>query len=138
MTAIKTYTVPCWTLVQPDGRNVSEFEPHFDTEQQALDAAKTYTDDGITPTPKRLDQICSTATAACGYEYDEGGEGVEHWADADQLRDHLLVLDYRPGPDGSLRCPADMDCDECNGLPDAPDPRPMPGQIALLGEEATS
>lgn len=113
--AITTYTEPCWTLVRPDGGDVSEFEPHFDTETQATEAASRYTDAGVVPLPKRLDQLCSVATAVCGYVYDEEGEGQEHWASAEELHAHLLTVDWRDLPDGQMHCSADPGgCDECD------------------------
>lgn len=138
MTAITTRTEPCWTLIHADGRpaGFEDSEPHFDSKADALKAAPTYGDVDIPdPTPKVLAGLCSTATLACGYCYDENGEGVEHWDSADQLRTHLLNEGYRPGENGSLRCPAGHDCDECDGLPDAPDYTPLPGQFALIPEE---
>jgi hypothetical protein len=118
--AITTYAEPCWTLVRPDSANVSEFEPHFDTEEQALEAVQRYTDAGVAPTPRRLGGLCSIATAACGYVYDEDGEGQEHWTSAEELHAHLLTVDWRDLPDGSMRCPAEPgDCDECDMVENA-------------------
>jgi hypothetical protein len=136
MTAITTRIEPCWTLVHADGSPVSDIVPHYDTEADAVKAAGTFLlDPDQTLSPKLLDGLCSTAVLACGYRYDESNECVEHWPSADQLRDHLLKLGYRLGPDGSLRCPADMGCDECDAMPGAPDYTPLPGQLDLLGGE---
>lgn len=115
--AITTYTEPCWTLVRPDGANVSEFEPHFDTEEQARGAIGRYTDAGVAPSPQRLAGLCSVATAACGYVYDEDGEGQEHWPSAQELHDHLLTVDWRDLPNGQMRCSADPGaCDQCDEI----------------------
>lgn len=140
MTAIVTRTEPCWTLIHADGRpaGFEDSEPHFDSEADALKAAPAYGDvDMPDPTAKVLDGLCSTATLACGYRYDEDDEGVEHWTSPDLLRDHLLNDGYRPGADGAIRCPASHDCDECDALPDAPDYTPLPGQLALIPEETS-
>lgn len=134
MSAITTYTEPCWTLVRPDGGNVSEFEPHFDTEAQALEAAKRYVEDRQpVPTPRVLDGCCSVATAACGYVYDEDGEGQEHWSSAEELHAHLLTVDWRDLPGGDMHCSADPGaCDECDALIPPPAPAQLPGQLDLI------
>lgn len=137
MTAIKTYSEPCWTLVRADGGNVSEFEPHFDTEAQAREAANHYTDAGVTPAPQRMTGLCSVATAACGYVYDEDAEGQEHWTSAEELHAHLLTVDWRDLPDGQMRCSADPgECDECDALIPAPTPDELPGQLDLISGES--
>lgn len=140
MTAIITNADPCWTLVRPDGSNVSDFEPHFDTEAQAAEAAKRYLTDGEpTPKPDRLAGPCSIATAACGYVYDEDGEGQEHWASAEELHAHLLTAEWRDLPGGEMHCSADPgECDECDALVPPPVPAQLPGQLDLIsGAEAT-
>lgn len=135
--AITTYTEPCWTLVLPDGENVSEFEPHFDTEAQAIGAANRYTDAGIRPTPQRLDGLCSVATAACGYVYDEDGEGQEHWSSPEELHAHLLTVDWRDLPAGQMHCSADPGaCDECDEATPPPVVPEIPGQLDLINADS--
>lgn len=140
MTAITTYTEPCWTFVRPDDDNASEFEPHFATEVQALEAVKYYTVEGKPPwTPKRLSGRCSIATAACGYVYDEDGEGQEHWPSAEELHAHLLTADWRDLPGGEMHCSADPgECEDCDALLPSPAAPELPGQLDLIsGAEAT-
>lgn len=131
--AIKTYTEPCWTLVRADGGNVSEFEPHFDTKAQAEQAVGRYTDAGVTPVPRQMTGLCSVATAACGYVYDEDAEGQEHWTSAEELHSHLLTVDWRDLPNGQMHCSADPDrCDECDALVPEPPATELPGQLDLI------
>ncbi|GAA0583171.1 hypothetical protein GCM10010172_80260 [Paractinoplanes ferrugineus] len=117
----------CWVLTYPSGP--SEFEPHYDTEDKALKAAAEDDNDNR-GTPKRLDQPCATATSACGYSYDED-EFVEHWPDAGELKQHLRGLDYRFLGDGTLLCPAGVDCDECDALAPAVVEPELPGQMSI-------
>jgi len=126
MSGITVNDTPCWILTY---NRDAEFEPHYDTEAKALEAAADDDEDnrGV---PKRLDHPCSLAQTACGYQYAED-EFVEHWPDADELKQHLLGLDFRLLRDGTLLCAADFDCDECNILaPKALLPE-LPGQLTI-------
>lgn len=137
--AIETRTEHCWTLVRANGENVTEFQPHFDSEAKALEAASAYTDAGVLPTPLRLDALCSVATAVCGYVYDEEAEGQEHWKSAEELRAHLLTVDWRDLPDGQMHCSADPgECDECDAATPPPAPVQLPGQLDLISGEAVA
>lgn len=118
----------CWILTYPRER---EFEPHHDTEAQAIKEAEGDDDDnrGV---PKRLDHVCSVATTVCGYRYDEDGDyGIQHWPDPDDLKTHLLGLGYQFTGDGSLLCPAENDCDECDALQPAVVPPEILGQMTI-------
>ncbi|MFI5934759.1 hypothetical protein [Actinoplanes sp. NPDC051494] len=134
--AISTYPEPCWTLVRADGRPVGpdDAEPHFDTEAQALAAVASWHDeDRPDPTPKRLTGLCSIATAACGYIYDEDDNGQQHWQDAQELHAHLLTVDWSDLPNGEMRCSADSGaCEECDGLIPPLANAVIPGQLDLL------
>lgn len=128
MPGIVTLDHPCWILTYPRER---EFELHHDTEAQALkDAAED--DDDNRGIPKRLDHVCSVATTVCGYQYDEDGDyGTQHWPDPGDLKTHLVALNYRFTGDGSLLCPAENDCDECDALQSAVVPPEIPGQMTI-------
>lgn len=140
MTAVITNTEPCWTLVRPDGTNVSEFEPHFDTEAQAAEAALRYrTGIVLDEVPQRLNGPCSIATAACGYVYDQDGEGQEHWASAEELHAHLLTAGWRDLPGEEMHCHSDPGvCEECDALIPAPVPAQLPGQLDLISGAAVA
>jgi hypothetical protein len=115
----------CWMILNPDGTPNTElfFEdqtPHFGTLKDAVAAAfpNTYdeTDDERPPMPDvrptELPEPCWTATAACGYRYDEeGDEGVVHFANRDEAATAVLGNDWRVR-DGVLLC-SDKHCEEC-------------------------
>jgi len=119
MTAITVNAEPCWIVTHADGSpsGYEDEEPHYATEDEARKAAAdiTYADDPV-PVVKRLDNLCPSATAACGYRYDEDGEGVQHWPDtAEAFRVYLTgTADWREGSGGSLLCPAEHGCEECD------------------------
>lgn len=142
MTAITVLDRPCWTLVQADGTEVDydDTEPHFHSEAHARQSAEFYRRDSEPlPAPREVDGRCATATMECGYRYDEDGDGNQCWPSADNLREHLIGDGYRPLPDGGMRCPARMGCDECDAIPDPPvAPTELPGQLALDGAAVTS
>ncbi len=131
MTGIAAGTEACWALNHHTG-DPADGE-HYDTKDAALAAAADHIkhDDPI-PALVQLPRPCFTATLACGYRYDEDDSWVEHWQSADALRSHLLKAGHRPGPDGTIRCPAGYGCVDCDALPDVPDYSPLPGQLDLL------
>ena len=135
ISAITTRTEHCWVVVKADGRPVGyeDSEPHFDSEADAIEALPGFAVEGDpAPVVKRLDALCSSAVAACGYVYDEEGEGVEHWPSAEDLHAHLLTLDWRDLPDGQMHCSADPGvCDECDVLTPTPTGPEIPGQAEL-------
>jgi hypothetical protein len=138
--AITQYEGKCWRLEYADGKPVNEFDPHFDSEEAALAAAPRYTDPDhkAVPVPVQEPDGCFVAESACGYVYDEQGEGIEHWDSAEDLLRHLVdKKGYRPGPPGQLRCPKSY-CEVCDAMPEPPAvEEPLPGQLALaVGGEA--
>lgn len=134
MTAIVANAEACWALNHHTEDPVDG--EHYDTRDAALAAAANHIIGGDPiPALVQLPHLCHTATLACGYRYDEDNTWVQHWTSADQLRDHLLNEGYRPGVDGTLRCPVGYGCDECDALPGVPDYTPFPGQPALFPEE---
>lgn len=131
MTAIVANAEPCWALNHHD-RDPADGE-HYDTRDAALAAAADHIqDDDAIPALTQLPHQCHTATLVCGYRYDEDDSWVEHWTSADAMRAHLLNAGHRPGPDGALRCPADVGCIDCDTTADMPDYSPIPGQLELL------
>lgn len=109
----------CWIVSNADGTptGFEDSEPHYDGEDDARKVAKDIHSLGDpAPVVKQLDHLCSEATTACGYRYDEDDEGVQHWPDgAQEFQDWLTThADYRLGADGDLLCPADRGCDECD------------------------
>ncbi len=110
---------PCWVVTNADGSPVGfeDSEPHFDTEAEARKALPDFArEDEPAPVMKQLDHLCSSATTACGYRYDEDDEGVQHWPDGAEAFQAWLIehADYRLGANGELLCPAEHGCDECD------------------------
>jgi hypothetical protein len=131
MTSIVANPEACWALNHHD-RDPADGE-HYDTRDAALAAAADHIKYGDPiPAIVQLPHLCHTATLACGYRYDEDDSWVEHWTSAEALRTHLLKAGHRPGPDGTLCCPAGMGCIDCDATADVPDYAPPPGQLDLL------
>lgn len=129
---------PCWHLRLPNGEEPFHGDwpdTHYTAADEATSAAKRI-GAGYEPVlnliPARLDTPCWTATAVCGYRYDEHGDpgGLEHWPDRKSLLDMLLGLGWKPVAGGGMTCGND-DCDTCRDLLTLPPPAEIPGQIAL-------
>ncbi|MEU4558571.1 hypothetical protein AB0F72_09275 [Actinoplanes sp. NPDC023936] len=140
MTAITTRTEPCWIVTLADGSpsGFEDSEPHYDNQGEAEKAATAITHaDELPPIVKRLDGLCSSATTACGYRYDEDDEGIQHWPDsAEEFRKFLVfTMEYRSGERGDLLCPADRGCDECDALAADLETAEVRGQMPLIPEE---
>lgn len=98
---------PCWELVDDNGRTAPE-AGHFQTEAAATNAAEDWHD----PVNTSLrPNACWTATAVCGYRYDEEDEGTVHFATRDEAAMVVLGNDWRVRG-GVLLCP-DEHCEEC-------------------------
>jgi hypothetical protein len=135
-TAITVTAEPCWIVTQADGSptGFEDSEPHYASDSEARKVAYDLTCAGDPePIVKQLDSPCASATAACGYRYDEDDEGEQHWPDsAEEFRTYLVgTADYRPGPNGSLLCPADRGCEECDALEPEVIPAEIPSQLDL-------
>lgn len=118
---IVTSTHPCWIVTNADGSptGFEDSEEHYNSEDEARKAAANlaYANE-LPPVVKQLDHLCSEATTACGYRYDEDDEGVQHWPDGAQEFQGWLTrhADYRLDAEGDLLCPAERGCDECDAI----------------------
>lgn len=129
-------TEPCWIVTDADGSptGFEDSEPHYATEDEANKVALDITSPGDpAPVVKVLDHLCASATAACGYTYDEDDEGVQHWPDsADAFREYLTgTADWRTGTGETLLCPVAHRCDECDAIAIQPLDAELPGQMRI-------
>lgn len=105
-------SLPCWVLRDEHG---TDREEHFDSPQQALQAAPPRTP-ALAAVP-RMGLRCWTATTACRVPFD-GDDGVLHWdlPNPAGLVVALLQSGWRPAADGRWACPY-RDCPTCTPLP---------------------
>jgi hypothetical protein len=128
---------PCWVLRLPNGEEAdlgAWEDTHYSSEEEAAEAVKEMCDGYAGLSPVRLPEQCWTATAACGYRYDEDAEGVEHalGRDREWFLAAVLAAGWKPVVGGGFTC-GDDGCDECADQPVAIAAPEMPGQTALLG-----
>lgn len=112
-------TAPCWVLADASGQWE---ERHWATREAA--AAELGRDDdpdrGCESELRQAALPCRVATAACGYVFDQEGEGVQHLpADLAEAEEWLFDSGWVRLPDGRWAC-GDETC-QC---------------VALLGDEA--
>lgn len=100
----------CWVVQLVNGKPADlERETHFPSRElvvselgkfaSLLDAEPA--DLAVT----RLEEPCWLAVSVCGYVYAEDDDGIEHFQDQAEARQHLESAEYRLGQDGSVRCP---------------------------------
>lgn len=111
---------PCWVTARTDGVDCGDPETHHHTQAEAEREA-TRLDQAAPLTAVRLDEPCWTATAECGYRYDEDGEGIEHGPTRADLLTALLAAGWRATTGGGMTC-GHNECDTCPSLPVAPLP----------------
>ncbi len=109
---ITATTAHCWIAVGADGRPVwrGEHETHTATRKEAVDDIARHYPDRPDAAPKQMDRPCWIAVCECGSVYDEDGEGIEHWPNAEELTHLLRSIDYTVDDAGRVRCPDFCDC----------------------------
>lgn len=102
---------PCWVL--PDSKSMWD-ERHVDTHETAVAdlADVTDPDHGRDSEVAQRPSPCLLAVAACGYTYDEDGEGVEHFATQADLAANVISAGWTDGGPRGWLCAADSSC-EC-------------------------
>jgi hypothetical protein len=134
-----TLASPCWVVYTNDGHEADgEWFRHHLTQADAEAALLESVGGGRDGRPPAdLDGMYIRALAApcvtlecdaCGYVYDEGDEGVQHFADLEEVNETLGVIGWTADGEGRYRCGGDSD-DET-----VPDPRlPGPNDVPIPG-----
>jgi hypothetical protein len=125
---------PCWVLRLANGKTeIGDWpDSHYASDTEAAKAAADMVgeDEPVRHVPVRLPARCWEATAACGYQYDEDDEGVEHAEDPGELMSALVSQGWKPIDGGGMTCGDDR-CTTCTVLPVVQAPVEIPGQTAL-------
>jgi hypothetical protein len=132
---------PCWMLVAP-GHGLDDVDPegaHYATEAEAREIAARAARRRDEPPLQAiaLPEPCWYAVAACGDQYEDGGElGCVHFPDADTLADLVPLGDWQRGPDGVWTCAGEhcRTCAELRSQPVEQPPAPIAGQLGLLDD----
>jgi hypothetical protein len=136
---------PCWMLVPPGGGldDVDDEGSHYASQAEARDvAAGAARRRGEPPLQAMaLPQPCWYAVAACGDQYDGGGEvSCVHFPDAETLAEIVSLDGWQHGPEGVWTCAYET-CPTCADLRTQPSdepPSPIEGQLDLLTGTAFS
>ena len=105
----------CWIVHDDRGEFDGDGDrvTHFATEAKATEYLSELERDGLRVVENAAP--CFTAVAVCGYVYDEDGEGIEHYPDAESLADILRCVDWTTTADGRWLCHGDA-CVPCFSL----------------------
>jgi hypothetical protein len=103
---VSTTTRQCWHLIDQHGRiyEGGDYEPHYDSEQEATEAAEEAETDDTRYTAVLLDKSCVTVVCnGCDEEF-EDDDHTPHFPSAALALSYADDCEWQTSPDGYALC----------------------------------